>query len=202
MDKNIVSITKGNMKLGEKETWNINLPPHLSCKDKPCFKEGCCYNFKAWRQYPNVRESWGHNSDLYSSSPKKYFDSVIDKIKKATKPPKFFRWHAAGEIPDQEYFRGIKRVAREFPKIKFLCFTKQYHLYFREIPENLQVIISAWPGLDIPKSLRKRFPVAWMMDGRENRKPRNPVECPGHCPSCRACWNLSKMKRDVVFHKH
>jgi len=195
-------ISKGNMKIGEKKTWNINLAPTKTCQDKPCFKEGCCYAMKALRLYPQTRYAWNFNFEHYSENPKYFFSDIAKAIQSAKNKPKWFRWHSAGEIPDQNYFLGIKRIARMFPKIKFLVFTKKYDLTFRLIPSNLQVVISAWPGIEIPKNLRKRFPIAWMVDGRETRTPKNGFECPGYCPTCRACWSLSKTKKDVIFHKH
>jgi len=202
MDGN-TRVAKGNVKLGEGDTWNVNLPPIMVCQEKPCYKEGCCYNFKAWRLFPSTRKSWMFNWNHYANHPDKFFNDVIRRIKGARKPPKWFRWQAAGEIPDQRYLHGIKRVARECPEIKFLVFTKQFDLSFRNIPSNLQVVISAWPGIEIPKHLLRRFPVAWMIDGRETRKRRRKrFECKGHCPSCRVCWNLSDTKKDVAFNRH
>ena len=201
----ITSVVKGNIKLGEGDTWNVNLPPILTCKDKPCYTEGKCYNLKAWNLYPSAQKSWLFNWNHYNSHPDKFFSDIVRKIKNARKPPQWFRWQSSGEIPDQRYLHGIKRVARECPEVKFLVFTKRYDLSFRNIPSNLQVIASAWPGFNIPKHILRRFPVAWMNDGRETRQKarrRQKVDCPGYCPSCRICWSLSDKKRDVVFHLH
>lgn len=198
------SVVKGNVKLGKKGTWNVNLPPDVICRilNMPCWREGCCYNAKAWRLYPSVRKSWMNNWNHYTNSPVQFFDDIILKIKNARKPPKWFRWQAAGEIPDQRYFDGMKRVAKIFPEIRFLSFTKRYDLSLIRIPSNLQVVISAWPEMEIPAKLRRRFPVAWMRDGREIRRPRRLAKCTGHCPTCRACWSLSRTKRDVAFDRH
>jgi len=198
------SVIKGNSKLGEKDTWNVNLPPHIICNilNMPCFKEGCCYNFKAWRLWPAVRQSWMNNFNHYFDDPKQFFEDIISKIRNARKPPKWFRWQAAGEIPDQNYFNEMKRVAKLFPEIRFLVFTKRYDLSLIRIPANLQVVISAWPGVEIPEKLRRRFPIAWMFDGRETRRHRRLAECTNHCPTCRACWSLNRTKRDVAFHRH
>jgi len=193
-------ISKGNIKIGN-NTWNINLPPHKTCQKRACFKEECCYNFKAWRMFPSVRMAWDSNWNHYNEDKTQFFDDIILSLTRAKNPPKWFRWQAAGEIPDQEYFEGMKRVAVAFPEIKFLVFTKKYDLYFYNIPKNLNIVISAWPGMEIPRRLKRRFPIAWMIDGRETRKPKNGFECPGHCPECRACWSLSKGK-DVIFHRH
>lgn len=202
MNRSKLSVSKGNMKLGS--IWNLNLPPCQMCQGRPCYNEGCCYNKKAWDLYPSVRTSWSRNWNYYKQFPNKFFKTISQKIKASKNPPKHFRWHAAGDIPDQKYFVGMKRIAREFPEIKFLVYTKNYNLIFRDIPKNLQVVISAWPGVELKKSLR-RFPVAWMLDGRETRhtnRKRKTVSCPGSCEKCKSCWNLSKVNKDVIFKKH
>lgn len=203
--KNITSVVKGNVKMGENDTWNVNLPPHKVCTERQCFKEGCCYNFKAWRLFPSCRKSWLHNWNHYLTNPTKFFDDIIGKISRARKPPQWFRWQAAGEIPDQAYFEGMKRVSAMFPGIKFLAFTKNFDLSFRNIPENLQIVASAWPGIEIPENILRRFPIAWMVDDRETRHTRRRraiAKCTGHCPSCRICWSLGKLEKDVAFLRH
>ena len=203
MMKSVPSLQRGNRKLGKNKTWNINLPPHLICIGRKCFEEGCCYNFKAWRLYPSTKLSWVKNWLLFFNDSETYFDHIIGRIQRSTKPLKYFRWQAAGDIPNQIYLEGMKRVARSCPNTKFLVFTKNFDLTFKEIPKNLEIAISAWPGVKLPKHLRARFPVAWFIDGRETRYGRKEViDCPGQCEKCRKCWNLSKTNKDVKFLKH
>lgn len=200
---NSLFISPGNKKLGKKSTWNINLPPHLTCMNRKCFTEGCCYNLKAWRLFPTVKISWVKNWLFYIENSTKYFDEIINKIHRAKKLPEFFRWHASGDIPNQAYFDGMKRVAYICSEVKFLVFTKNFDLIFKGIPKNLEIIISAWPGVKLPPHLRRRFPIAWFIDGRETRKTtKKVVDCPGKCDECRICWNLSERKKHVAFHKH
>jgi len=196
-----IRISKKNVKLGN--IWNLNLPPKNVCQEKPCYKEGCCYNAKAWRQYPSVRISWKKNWDSLQESSDVFFETIINKIKRSYKKPYFFRWHAAGEIPTQEYLEGMKKASLTFPEIKFLVYTKQYFLTFENIPSNLQIIISAWPNLDISDYLLENFPIAWMLDGRETRhESRKTFKCPGKCSKCKICWKLGKIKKDVCFTRH
>ena len=39
-------------------------------------------------------------------------------------------------------------------------------------------------------------------DGSEVRVPKDAIECPGNCESCGMCYELDRLGRDVVFHKH
>jgi hypothetical protein len=85
------------------------------------------------------------------------------------------------------------------PSTIFLAFTKRYDLEYSEIPENLTIIFSMWPG--VPDTAPRGFPRAWMQDGTEDRVPDDALESPGICHNCGMCWQLAKIGRDVVFHK-
>lgn len=195
----MISISKGNKKIGN--VWNVSLTPGLTCGDVPCKRQ--CYAQKAWRMYPSVRKCWGGNWEEYQILGNVYFDDIVFQIGK--KPPKLFRWHVAGDIPDYAYLVGMVRVALDFPSVKFLAFTKQYYIVnqyldFGPLPENLTIVFSAWPGFDLknPHSL----PIAWMQNGKETRVPIDALECHGNCEGCGLCWNLPTLGRDVVFEAH
>lgn len=205
--KNIVRISKGNMKLGTKIP-NINLSPPKSCAKMPCLNTGC-YAMKAYRQYPNVKESWDFNYNLFRENPEAYFDMIIDKLsRKKSSNRKYVRWHSAGEIINQEYVDGMFRVARAIPKTRFLCFTKKYGLNYSDRPENLAIIFSTWPNLYPPKRLIETHPIAWMNDHSEKtetkikEESKNAMNCPGSCETCKACWHIHENKHDVIFAKH
>jgi hypothetical protein len=71
------------------------------------------------------------------------------------------------------------------------------------VPENLTVVLSAWPGVKIAKGILRGFPVAWMRDPK-NPDPRIPAdarECDGGCDKCLLCWGL-KPGESVFFNKH
>ena len=193
-------ISRKNMKLGTIR--NVNLSPLKTCQEMPCLNKGC-YSMKAYRLYPDTRESWNHNVSMVAKDIVGFFDSIIFYLNKSKQ--KYFRWHAAGEIPSQEYFNQMVRVALSCPQIKFLVFTKKYELDFSKTPSNLQIIPSSWPGWKFPKgylSTKRTIPIAWMEDGTDTRIKRwgkNPRACPGSCVTCKACWTS---KRDIIFHKH
>ena len=188
-------ISEGNMKLGRIP--NISLPPGLSCvKDAPCAKD--CYARKAWRMYPNSREAWTENLYEWNNFPQR-FEEHLKGYFKGKINLKYFRFHVSGDIPSQEYLDMMFRVCAEAPEVKFLAFTKNYHLDFTEKPENLSVVFSAWPGFTLHNP--ENFPVAWMQDGTEDRVPAEALECPGKCDTCGMCFLLQK-GQSVVFHKH
>ena len=86
-------------------TWNINIPPHLTCVGRKCYEEGCCYNLKAWVQYDVTKISWVKNWMVFINNPKMYFDAIIARIHNARVPLKYFRWHASGDIVNQKYLK-------------------------------------------------------------------------------------------------
>ena len=176
---------------------NISLLPGRTCNGAPCYKD--CYARKFMFR-PTVNEAWTENTAYYFADPLGFFGDIISAIEKDR--PCFFRWHVAGDIPDQQYLNFVIRIAKRFPDIAFLIFTKRYELSYAGIPDNLSIVFSAWPGYKKPPRKASIAGIAWMNDGTESRVPIDALNCPGSCETCGMCWELKKTGRDVVFHKH
>lgn len=199
-------LSKGNMKIGQ--MFNISLTPVKACGEpaKHCGK--ACYAKKAHRMYPATRKAWDHNLEHVTRDRIGFFMDLYAALEKENEKAelKFFRWHVGGDILDDKYFFQMTQIAALMPQTKFLVFTKQYAIInnFLNIcdgyPENLTVIFSAWPGL--PMDNPHHLPVAWMQDGTEKRVTGEEILCPGNCESCGMCWDIRKVGKDVVFHKH
>ena len=189
-----VFISEGNSKLGKIP--NVSLTPILSCGSGCSCREKLCYAKRIYARYPSVRKLWDSNLTLAITDQIQYFSSIHRYLK--ARSPEFFRWHVGGDILNPDYLYGMKVIAADYPKIKFLCFTKMYHLDFVGCPKNLRMVLSAWPGHPLP---RTSLPVAYMQDGTETRVPENAKECSGACHDCHECWNM-KQKDAVVFHVH
>lgn len=200
-------ISKGNTKVGK--VGNISLTPISSCVGcgHICGKD--CYAMRSYRQYPQVRAAWDANYHQAVENLAGYFEDVLKALNKYK--GEFFRWHVGGDIISFKYFNMMVRVAVMFPHIKFLCFTKQYTIVNlwstdsngwkqQPIPSNLQVVFSAWPGLEMKNPFL--FPVAYMDDGTETRLTGTEIPCAGSCENCGMCWSLSSIGRNVVFKKH
>lgn len=183
-------ISKGNSKLGSIP--NVSLTPIKACANCSGCKRSC-YALKAWRQYPATREAWSGNLETAKKAPAVYFGQIQEYL--AHKKPAFFRWHVAGDILGQWYLDIMGATARRFPGTRFLCFTKRGDLNYAGVPENLRIVFSQWPGMDLigPEGSAR----AWL--STDPRKPARARKCPGSCEDCKLCFNL---KTAVQFDPH
>jgi hypothetical protein len=153
--------------------------------------------------YPATRKAWSRNERIARRHPDLYFMQIAARV--ALAKPRLFRWHVAGDILSDDYLRGMCRIAEENPQTRFLVFTKAFNIVdgYEDrdaVPGNLVIIFSAWPGMKFANPHRHR--IAWTQDGTETRVPEDAIECPGNCETCGLCYELPKLGRDVVFHKH
>jgi len=190
MTKPILAISPGNKKLGRIP--NISTIPVKDCGNcSACMHD--CYALKAWRMYPNVRDAWKKNSKAFHFDSFHAFNYVHEYLVK--KKPAFFRIHQAGDFLDQNNLNAWCNIARGHPGTKFLAFTKMHDLDFGDVPDNLAIVLSVFPAMDLPL---QGMPIAFLQDGTEARIPQNTFVCPGQCKDCKHCWD----KKSVVFNKH
>lgn len=190
---NTIKISLKNSKLGK--IANTSTIPIKDCiNSEHCRRD--CYAVKAWRQYPAVREAWSHNSHMWRDEPWNAFKTTHEWL--AKHKPAYFRIHVAGDFLSQEHYGCWVSLANLHPDTKFLAFTKSTSLDFSELPANLKVIASQWPGMPTwQNNLPRR---AWVQDGSETRIPDNAFVCPGKCDECLECWQDSTV--DIVFEEH
>jgi hypothetical protein len=188
-------VSPGNMKMGAMPS--VSLSPVVTCiPGAPCARS--CYAVKVCRYSQSAKLAYARNWALAESDPDAYFSDVLAFIRKRS--PAFFRFHVSGDIPSQGYLDRVKLLAEACPDVKFLVFTKRYAFDYKGCPDNLCVVFSCWPGLNLPR--RHKGPRAYMQDGSETRIPDDAIQCPGSCETCGMCWSLRKTGRDVWFPKH
>ena len=195
-------ISKGNRKMGAIPSFS--LPSGITCSEQA--RQTChfdCYYRRHCERFKKVCSNGAENYAACKNSlweVEGYLNWYFDN----PNAPRLFRIHVGGDFFSLDYLKMWLRVVEKHPDTRFLAFTKRFDLLaqLNEIlPNNFSLILSAWPGMEIPNDLRSRFPVAWMQDGTENRVPETAIECSGNCMECQAkCWALSG--HDVVFHKH
>lgn len=205
-----IHIQKGNSKLGR--TMNIALPPGITCAPGvPCYNDGC-YGRKFYELREICRNAWDDNYALLLQDRVRYFALINSHV--LLQEPDLFRWHVSGDFPDLDYLVRMIDIAEQNPKTKFLCFTKQYELIGKhgllrkrqKLPDNFSLVVSAWPGLELPEELVRKYPVAWMRDVRKGRVPdpripSNTKTCGGGCDKCGLCWNI-KAGESTTFNRH
>lgn len=123
---------------------------------------------------------------------------------------RFFRFHVSGDIPDVTYLCRMVEVAERNKHCKILCFTKKYEfvnslfLCGINLPDNLQLIFSVWPGLrmDNPHNLPEAH--VRFQDGSTTARS-DAKECSGNCTECAitddGCWVL-RPGEQVIFNEH
>ena len=192
-----IFISPGNNKLGR--TPNISLPPHTTCElDAPCRKD-CYANNHAYKIYPLTRAAWDRNLLLWEHEPGDFEDELIAYL--GANPPRYFRWHVGGDMPDQSYAEMVERIATVFPETLFLIYTRRIWLD-RPIPwfpvpltANLFVMRSQWIGEGVDTTERK-----FIVLPKGAPVPIDGSLCPGKCEGCRACWMMHK--HPIYIHKH
>ena len=204
MNTKSVHISTGNSKMGRIPSFS--LPSGRSCSAaacKSCYCEGC-YAGKLERLRPSVRNAYADNYSV-ASDDLPGLESYLNWYFDSPNAPRLFRVHVSGDFFSAEYLAMWVRVTASHPDTKFLAFTKQYNLVGdwgrANMPNNFRIVLSAWPGVEIPDGLTQEFPVAYMQDGRETRVPEDARACSGNCSDCAECWYLGG-GQSVVFHKH
>ena len=197
-----ISISGGNSKMGSVPS--VSLPSVITCRKCECQTK--CYAKKLERLRPAVRRAYQKNLDTLISNPETYWREVEASIMMS----RFFRFHVSGDIPDLTYFEHMVEIAERNLHCRILCFTKKFEIvneYIADnmaIPDNLQVIFSAWDNLQMDNPYN--LPVAYVrFRGGRTDAPDNALDCPGNCSECAitdgGCWSL-KQGEAVVFDEH
>ena len=207
---NEIHITNNNSKTGV--CCNNLAFPTCTCRDDaPCKATGC-YCMKGTQSMAIVVAAYLRNLTIYNRDSVDFWEQVRFKIKHNPLP--LFRFFDAGDIPSYEFFCGMVELAKDFPNIKFMSFTKKYDIVNDwieangNLPDNLNIIFSAWHigwEVDNPYGM----PVAYVdfTDKTLNPEfPKGTTGCPNQkdktitCSVCQKCWN--KNVKAVKFVQH
>ena len=183
----------------------LDMPAGISCDPKcPCFK--FCYAQKGQQAFCSAKGAHRRNLRLFMENAEDFWAQVSKKIGKKIK---WFRFHAAGDIPNAQYLKGMCSLAKKFPDVKFLAYTKKYSLVNNYLdhhrkPSNLTFVFSAWDKTwKVPNP--HHMPMAYVNFKDKSINPDIPkkaFKCPGKCEECGYhCWKMNK-DQSVVFHQH
>ena len=204
-EKHVV-MSKGNIKLGMIQS--VSLPPIITCSPLACkFCGKKCYARKICKLRPTVKESYENNLDILLNDKELFWREVEGSIKLTT----YFRFFVSGDIYDKDFLENMVLCARKNKHCNILCFTKKYslvneYLEHHRLPKNLNIVFSAWKGLEMPNPFN--LPTAEVMykDGTSTAEEgKKYIYCSGNCSECisekRSCWNLRKGE-GVIFAEH
>ena len=205
-----ISISNHNSKTGSCCN-NLAFPTCTCREDAPCKASGC-YCMKGRQAMCNVVAAYVRNLMIYNNDHDDFWEQVKFKIKHNPLP--LFRWFDAGDILDYEFFCGMVELAKTFPNIRFMSFTKKYDIVNEwlttngDLPKNLNIIFSAWHiGWKVNNPYG--MPVAYVDFKDQTLNPQFPkgiTGCPNQsdktitCSMCQKCWN--KKIKAVVFKQH
>lgn len=189
----------------------FNLAPGRTCSPEACahclkdgcyaVKNACCHGYNLDEN--NCLRAWTENTALAFNHMRE-LEKALDAWLTENRPA-LFRIHSSGDFFSVEYARMWRRIAMRHAETRFLAFTKQFdvvrHVHFYKL-DNFELVLSGWTGVNVPDDLRRHYRVAWCNDGTETHIPADAIHCPGDCNACRACWYLSRMKKDSYFDKH
>ena len=187
-------ISKKNKKM-DIPTWS--LPSGKTCPGSTSFCRKKCYARKTEYIWPCVLPCRKRN--LVASKRETFEIEMLPLIAKCTKKVPYFRIHESGDFYDQEYLEKWFQIVRAFPRVRFLAFTKSFHLNFEDKPENLQIVWSIMPDTVCVPRKRNNFPHAYA--GECFYHGRSTFECPGHCNECLFCWYM-QADQSVHFKIH
>lgn len=188
-------LSHGNMAMKDILIWS--LPAKTTCPMSTPLCRKSCYALKAERCWANSLSCRKEN--LESTMEKQYVENMVTVIKaellRSKKPITHFRIHESGDFYTQQYLDAWKAICSYFNNLKFLAFTKSFHLDFDIRPKNLQFVMSVWEDSNFDK-IPKGFPISFT-----GLKGWNAIKCSGGEDKCNhcgfKCWDLSKLGKNV-----
>ena len=146
----------GNNQKLDKSIAVFNLPSGITCPGHTAFCEKVCYAKKSERIYKGARDMRARN---LIAAKRPDFKAVMIAELKQLKNVKMLRHCEAGDFFDQTYLDNWFDIAREFPNIRFLAYTKSFMLDFSKQPDNFSILLSldSTTTLTPPKLKKMRF---------------------------------------------
>jgi hypothetical protein len=130
-----VLISKGMNRKLAKHVGVFNLPQGTTCPGKTRLCAEVCYAKKSQRMYKSARLK--RESNLVQSRQKGFAARMIKEI--TTRKFTHVRFHESGDAYNQPYLDKLFEVCRSKPDVRFLMYTKSFHLNWVDRPANLIV---------------------------------------------------------------
>lgn len=197
MPKNTILSIGYNRKLA-KSIGILNQPEGATCPGATQLCKSVCYAGKSGRMYKSARAKRFGN--LIRSQSAQFVDNLVAEIR--DHELRQVRFHEAGDVYNQAYLDKLYTVCHMCPDVRFLMYTKSFHLSWTGQPSNLALYWS------IDKTTTQLTPsagrVAYLVAKGDN-PPAGHVTCQHtkdkhYCgDECRICWEGNQ---DVYFLQH
>ena len=127
-----------------------------TCPGRTSYCERVCYAQKSERQYPDARAMRTRNTKAITGS-----NFVRDMIKEIQSHKKLYaiRVFESGDYNSQQAIDNWFEIARAFPQLVFLSYTKSFMYDFSQKPDNFSILFSidATTTLKLPNYTWNRF---------------------------------------------
>jgi len=188
-----------NSKLDD-SVYIFNLPALYTCLGSTKWCRKRCYAQHHQRMFNAVMKS--RVSHWTASLEKDFVDKISEELEAGR--PKLVRIHESGDFYSKCYYNKWIRIAKKFPKIKFLAFTKNHHLDFSKAPKNFAIRFSIdyTSDLKIVKTIKKTVRKAYVLDklGNITSDGFTCKKTEKYCgDKCTFCWDSEE---DVGLPEH
>lgn len=200
-----LTISNGNHKL--QNIGIFNLPSQKTCPGRTELCSVFCYGRSSeCGRWPDVLPCRERN--LVASKHSRFIPAMASLIRNSGL--RTFRIHESGDFYNQEYLDSWFQIVKACPKVKFMAYTKSFHLDWRKRPGNLKVLWSVWPDTNLELVPLGRKAYTFFPENKRGKeklgKFKNPdisqaFSCPGKCGPgrCLYCW---AGKESVWFKLH
>lgn len=196
-----IKISKLTGKLKGFEAINTNTLTNSFCSkmrksDAICAK---CYSAKMLQGVrKNCAPAWERNSNILSGGI--HWDD-LPRINAAV-----FRFHAHGELINEEHFHNFVRICMKNPQTTFSLWTKRKNIintFFKysgiEKPANLILIYSNPKTTAVLHTIPKHFDKVFNALPRKAITASGEIDCTGEsCMNCLACYEKDNGKNVIV----
>lgn len=200
-----VRLQNGTRKTGNM-CFTVSLVPGLDCGNcDHCFRH--CYDEQHDCIYPATRYDRAKNSAIHKADRERYWHEISLQVK--ANYVSLLRLNVGGDLENED-FPWVAWLCNDNPRCQVMFFTKNYEgaallLDTTQQPENMHMILSAWPGLELYNP--HNIPVAHVLfpDGTTTAPEFGAIYCKGNCTGCayndEGCWTLQPGDH-VIFHYH
>ena len=196
--KEAIKITEGFTRTSKMPGLSYSLPA-WECKTGSKLRKvkgsvcASCYALKGnYTRYPAIKAA------QYRRLEAMKHPAWVTAMAAVIKRQKWFRWHDAGDVQDQQHLQKIFEICRLTPETNHWLPTREAWIkdHLASKPDNLVIRFS-------PPMVNQRAPESWPHSSMVVDKGFHTCPAPaqgGKCGSCRQCWDSSI--KVVSYGKH